>query len=280
MSAEQDTVWRKHEPLTLSSLVKGTTAEIAIVGAGVAGLTAAYVLFRAGFKPIVIEAEGIGAGMTGKSTAHISAAVDGGWRKMLKRLGPSAASELARGYRQGITAIHWLAVKLPDVCDFARVDGELLAGSHDRDVLSEEWEAARSVGLDVEQAQRALSAESLWSIRFPQQGRLHPIKYVDGIARLLLSQGVEIYRARLKGFQETEKGVELRLDNDQIIIASRGAVLAHNLALDVKYPHVAISRRRSYVIAADISGSADTITWDLAHPYHYTRVVYEQGRQL
>ncbi len=282
MDPNEAPFWRHHEPLPLAPAFQETTAEVVIVGAGVAGLTAAYVLAAAGLDPLVIEAERIGAAMTGRSTAHISAAVDDGWRKMLSRLGVEGASNLARAYRQGIAAISNLAATLPDAADFCWIDGELLGAPKDRDVLETEREAALRAGLDVTSVQRSGAAEDLWSIRFVRQGKLHPLKYVDGIAHLLSRQGIGLVRAKLKGFQRAARGIELRMDDDQTVTATRAVVLAHNLAFDATYPGVSISRRRSYVAAAECldTAVADTITWDLAHPYHYSRIVDHEGRRL
>lgn len=282
MMVGQNTVWRRLEPLALSPLTRDVTADVFVVGAGVAGLSAAYVLAQAGFAPLVIEAEGVGAGMTGRSTAHISVAVDGGWRKMASRLGRAPAAVLAQGYRAGIDDIQALAASMPGACDFAWVDGELVAPAAQRETLCEEHDAARAVGLSVTPLQPALSAEDLCSLRFPRQARLHPLAYVDGIARRLVAQGLGLHHGHVTGFREDDRGVTLLLGPDQRVTATRAVVLAHNLAFEARYPHVRISRRRSYVIAAELPDTkiADTITWDLAHPYHYTRVVYDRGQRL
>jgi len=275
MNETRETTWDNGAWIELPRLQRDMITDFVIVGAGVSGLSAAFVLAEAGISVVVIDAAGIGAGMTRRSTAHISVAVDGGWRKMVPHLGLRNASLLAREYRKGIDSICNLAASLPEGCDFGWVDGELLGTSQQREDLAEEYAAATAVDLPLRPVATSCVAEGLWSTRFLCQGRLHPLKYVQGIARQLMRRGIGIFQAELTGFYETAAGVELRLREGHVITAQRGAILAHNLALDIAYPSVTISRRRSYVIATEVVHSeiADAITWDLAHPYHYTRLV-------
>jgi glycine/D-amino acid oxidase-like deaminating enzyme len=282
MSEWTGTIWKRgYQPIAIPTLPDKVSGDIAIIGSGVAGLTAAYILTRAGFSVFIIEAVGVGAGMTGLSTAHISSAIDGGWRKLVARVGATDASIIATSYRAGIEKIHRLATCLPDDCDFLLTSGELLGGTHDRSILIEEQKAARLAGMEVGEIQTAGSAEGYLSLAFPHQGCLHPLKYVGGLARALIADGVHIYQATLKGFQENKHGVQLQLSNDQRVVC-RALILAHHLSLEKAYPHVKISRKRSYVIAADCldAESADTITWDLAHPYHYTRIAYADKQRF
>ena len=59
-----------------SPLTKDTSANVCIVGAGIAGLTTAYLLAREGKAVIVLDDGPIGGGMTARTTAHLTNALD------------------------------------------------------------------------------------------------------------------------------------------------------------------------------------------------------------
>jgi glycine/D-amino acid oxidase-like deaminating enzyme len=57
-------------------LLEDATAEVCIVGAGIAEMTIAYLLNRAGHSVIVLDDGPIAGGETGRTTAHLSNAID------------------------------------------------------------------------------------------------------------------------------------------------------------------------------------------------------------
>src|SRR5687767_9148127 len=81
-------MWRSDEGKTVSyweasenglptnSLTESVETDICIIGAGIAGLTTAFLLAKAGQKVIVIDDGVIGGGETARTTAHLSNAID------------------------------------------------------------------------------------------------------------------------------------------------------------------------------------------------------------
>ena len=59
-----------------SSLTENTHSDVCIIGAGIAGMTTAYLLAREGRSVIVLDDGRIGGGMTERTTAHLSNAID------------------------------------------------------------------------------------------------------------------------------------------------------------------------------------------------------------
>src|SRR2546430_13074267 len=57
-------------------LAKDTSANVCVVGAGIAGMTTAYLLARVGKSVVVLDDGPIGGGMTGRTTAHLVTALD------------------------------------------------------------------------------------------------------------------------------------------------------------------------------------------------------------
>lgn len=72
-------VWISHLPDRAPALTENLTADVVVVGAGIAGLTTAYLLARAGMSVIVLDSGAPGGGMTSRTTGHLTCALDDRW---------------------------------------------------------------------------------------------------------------------------------------------------------------------------------------------------------
>src|SRR5665213_1943429 len=147
---ESVSVWaekEKTEP-SFSSLSKGTTADVCIVGAGIAGLTAAYLLQKQGKPVVVIDAWGFAAGETSRTTAHLTAVLDNRYFRLQELFGTDNARLIAESHMAAINRIEAIVKQEKIDCDFERLDGYLIASAPEhRDHLEKEIEAAKRAGL-------------------------------------------------------------------------------------------------------------------------------------
>jgi glycine/D-amino acid oxidase-like deaminating enzyme len=126
-------------------------AEVAIVGAGIAGLSAAYQLALRGVRAVVLDDGPIGGGDTGRTTAQLTCILDKGYAETERLRGADGARLAAESHMAAIDTIERAAAAEAIDCDFARMDGYLfLAPGDEVATLREEAEAARRAGLDVE----------------------------------------------------------------------------------------------------------------------------------
>src|SRR5665213_143638 len=63
-------------------LDKSIDADVCVVGAGIAGMTTAYLLAREGKSVVILDKSEIGSGETTNTTAHLSNVIDAGYRKI------------------------------------------------------------------------------------------------------------------------------------------------------------------------------------------------------
>src|SRR5918992_838309 len=171
-------------------------ADVGVVGAGIAGLSTAYLLARAGFSAVVVDDGPIGGGQSGRTTAHLSNAIDDLYQTIERLHGPDGARRAAESHTQAIDRIEAIAREEAIACDFERLDGYLFAGPGEPpDVLRRELEAARAVGLgNVELVGRApLAFDTGPALRFPRQAQFHVLKYLTGLAEAFERRGGRIF---------------------------------------------------------------------------------------
>ncbi len=169
-----------------------TRTDVCVVGAGIAGLSVAYHLAREGKGVVVVDDGPIGGGETGRTTAHLTDAIDDRLYWLEKVHGPDAARLAAASHSAAINRIQQI-VNLEGIdCDFERLDGYLVPGDpDDAGELRREAEAAQRAGMtDVTLVERAPIAgfESGAALRFPGQGQFHALKYVTGLANAIVQK--------------------------------------------------------------------------------------------
>lgn len=270
------TPWSDETLPSISPLARNLEAEIVVVGAGIAGLSCAYLLTERGFRVTVLEARAPGAGMTGRSTAHIANAVDEGWRRLVQSRGAEVARIAANAYRAGIAKIEQIQRTESIACDFAPVPGYLVGTSDQIADLEAEKAAAAAAGVravgftDVRPFPGARDGAVL---SFPGQARLHPTKYTNGLARAVLRRGGEILQAHVRGAVPTP-ALGLTTDDGFIVSAARAIVIADNAQLLFGGPEYPQELYTSYVMAGPVAKGAvpDAVSWDLDEPYHYARL--------
>src|SRR5262245_66354083 len=106
-------------------LSKNVTADVCIVGAGIAGLTTAYLLARSGQKVVVIDDGEIVSGQTQVTTAHASNVLDDRFVQMEKWHGNERTKLAAESHAAAIDFIERLSAELGVDCDFRLVPGYL-----------------------------------------------------------------------------------------------------------------------------------------------------------
>lgn len=255
-------------------LARDLDVDVAVIGGGVTGVTAAFLLARAGRRVAVLERDRVGAGETGRTTAHITQVFDTRFTKIRDRFGMESARLAARAHREAVDLIDSLADGGGLAADFTRVSAYLYTEhAGERDSLAEEAEVARELGVPCSlTAAVPLPFKVAAALRFDDQGRLHPLRYLRSLVGLARAQGAEF-------FHDTP-ALDISDGEPCVIATPRGMVRARDVVVATNVPvnnrvlvHTKLAAYRSYAIAAALdTPPPDGLFWDTADPYHYIRM--------
>jgi glycine/D-amino acid oxidase-like deaminating enzyme/nitrite reductase/ring-hydroxylating ferredoxin subunit len=266
----------------------GSHADVIVVGAGIAGLTSAYLLSREGKSVMVLDDGPVGAGQTERTSAHLTSATDDRFYELERLHGVDGARASYEGNAAGIDLIERVARDESIDCDFARLDGYLFPLVTDRPgELDRELEAARRAGFTgvrKEQHPHLKGCEMLGPcLIFPNQARFHPLKYLYGLtAALTRRDNVRIFTGcrvtNVSGADpKTRTPCEADIDDGRVKLRAGAIVVATNTPAPINDwmgIYIKQASYRTYVIALTVprDAVADALVWDNGDPYHYVRL--------
>jgi glycine/D-amino acid oxidase-like deaminating enzyme/nitrite reductase/ring-hydroxylating ferredoxin subunit len=271
-------LWMDTAVAEASPLDGDQKADVVVIGSGIAGLSTAYELTGRGRSVIVLDRGRIGSGMTARTTAHLASALDDGYAHLIKARGVDIARVVYQSQSAAINRIEAIQVNERIACDFQRVDGYLvLAPGTPASELDEELAACSKAGVPVSDRREstALHAKNLVrSLRFPNQARFHPLKYLAGLARAITQRGGRLFGdTAVESAMEEKTGVVVKTD--------RGTVRATDVVFATNSPiggsvtiHTKQAPYRTYALAATLTRGSlpDALYWDTLDPYHYVRL--------
>ncbi|NCC04548.1 MAG: FAD-dependent oxidoreductase [Proteobacteria bacterium] len=276
-SGQTTSIWMAtgQEPES-TPLSENMHADVCIVGAGIAGMTTAYFLSRAGRAVIVLDDGHIGGGMTERTTAHLCNAIDDRYFEIERLHGAKGAMLAAESHTAAIDRIEAIVVEEGIDCEFERLDGYLFVPPNEsKDVLEHELNAAHRAGLtDLDHVGRAPIDDfnTGMCLRFPRQGQFHPMKYLDGLKHAIERNGGHIFTGT--HVDKIEDGARVETDSGLVVTAEAIVIATNTPVNDIVTIHTKQYSYTTYVIAARIPRGSVTraLYWDTDDPYHYVRV--------
>lgn len=276
------------ESLRRSAPSTDLTADVVIVGAGIAGLTAAYHLLRQGKSVIVVDEKPVGGGETGRTSAHLASALDDRFHELESMHGLDNVKLLYNSHAAAIDEIERIARTESIQCDFARVDAFLFAGDEvPRDKLEKEFDAARralvrDVSFVEDPQLRSMSSRPC--IRFPHQAVFHPLRYLRSLASAVEKLGGKIHTGVRVMDLSGDGPVIAKLQSGQFIRAQFGFA-ATNIPTPINNWTGIYTKEmpyRTFILGFETAPGAfnDALYWDMVDPYHYVRLIHEENRDI
>lgn len=262
-------------------LAEDLRVDVCIVGAGIAGLSSAYLLTRAGKSVAVLDDGPLANGVTSMTTAHLTCVLDERYFELERMHGEGGARLAAESHMTAINRIETIVASEGIDCDFERLNGYLfLAPDDDEETLARELAAAQRVGIDAALVNRAPqpSLETGSCLLFPNQAQFHPLRYLAGLARAISRDGGRIFS--MTHADRIEGGVPAQVSaGGHVVTADSVVVATHAPVNDLVAIHTKQTGYMSYVIGAGVPRDAvmRALFWDTGNPYHYARVQNAPG---
>jgi glycine/D-amino acid oxidase-like deaminating enzyme/nitrite reductase/ring-hydroxylating ferredoxin subunit len=276
---ETVSVWQETTPDLPLRAAARDECEVCVIGAGMAGITAAYLLNLQGRDVQVIEAFDLGAGETGRTTAHLSAVLDDGFVELAKLFGADGARLAAQSHAAAIDLIERIVRDEKIECDFERLDGMLFAATPAQaDLLKQEHQAALQAGFaNVAAVETAGVANARLgpALRFPDQAMFHAGRYLQGLARAFVARGGTIATGVRALAVEEGDPARVMLEGGREIRARHVICATNSPFIDRVTMHTKQAAYRTYVVGFEVEQGAfpPVLLWDLDDPYHYVRLV-------
>ena len=231
------------------------SVDVAVIGGGIVGITAAWLLKQAGISVAVLEAGRILRGTTGHSTAKVTSQHGMIYEKIIDTMGEELAKQYAEANEHAIRFIAGLVEKKKIDCDFSWQPAYVYTQSAARArMLMRETNTASRLGI------KASFTESLplpfkieGAMKFSDQAQFHPVKYL-----MALSAEIPDHRSHI--FEQT-RVIDLEAGTpNRLITANKKKITATDVIIASHYPFydkpglyfIRMHAERSYVLAAII----------------------------
>jgi glycine/D-amino acid oxidase-like deaminating enzyme/nitrite reductase/ring-hydroxylating ferredoxin subunit len=244
-------LWLGTAPTTDYAALSGDVeVDVAIVGGGIAGLTAALALRRRGLTVAVVEAGRIGNGVTGSTTGKVTSLHRLVYTELAASHGPDIARAYGQANQQAIDHMARTVAAEGIDCDFRKVanytyteEPEALGRLRDEAHLAAELGLPATFTTDV-----PLPFETRGAVRFDDQAQIHAVKYLQGLARAVPGDGSFVFEE--SSVSHISDGSPAQAQTDGGIIRARDIIVATNLPIgddgrfaERCFPH------RSYIVA-------------------------------
>ena len=250
----QDSIWAGKKLPEFPKMERDLSADVVIVGGGLAGLLCAWELKEAGIDCVLIEADRICHGVTRNTTAKITSQHGLIYDKLIREFDADTAKMYYEANQAALECYRKLAKRFP--CDFEAGDNYIYS-TQTKAALVREMKALQRLGVEADPVETVdLPFPTVGGIRFRDQAQFHPLKFAAGIAGEL-----EIYehspaREFGKGWVRTDGGI---IKADAVIIATHFPIINKHGGYFLK-----MYQQRSYVLALEKAGVVDGMYLDAA----------------
>ena len=266
---------------TYPKLERDEAVDVVVVGGGITGLTAAYLLTLEGCSVALLERERCAQIDTGHTSAHLTMVTDRQLSELVKTFGRDHAQAV---WDAGLAAMGQIAANVVDLgidCDFAWVPGYLHAplgaNGDGGDRFRSEAATAAELGFDAEFVESVPFVGGP-GVRFLDQARVHPYKYLSGLARAIADRGGMIFE-RCPAGEFSDKPVSVKANGHtitcrSIVLATHTPLVGNAGILGATLFQTKLALYSSYVVGGHVAKGRvpDALFWDTGNPYHYLRV--------
>ncbi|RLQ93062.1 FAD-dependent oxidoreductase [Falsibacillus albus] len=250
---EPEPIWREGAALaSFPPISENMEADVVVIGAGITGVTTAYLLAKDGRKVILAEADRVLNGTTGHTTAKITVGHDLIYNELIQHFGQEKAKQYFLANKAGMEFIEKAVNDLNIDCDFKKQTSYLYATA-DSSLrnLQKELEAYEKLGIKGDLVERlSIDVPVKSAISLPEQAKFHPVKYLAALLQAFIDMGGTVYEQSVAVDVQESKRMEVIFQNGCKISCDKVAACSHFPFFDGKGFYFArMYAERSYLIA-------------------------------
>lgn len=250
--------WRSYPIPHYPSLNSDETTEVAIIGAGIVGIVTAYLLTKAGKRVTLIEADTVLSGVTGHTTAKITAQHALIYDELIQTFGEEKARLYYDANCDGLEFIEKVAEELHITCDLEHKKAVVYATSEKGvQKIRKEVRAYQQLEIPGRFSMgplQELPFKTMAALTMPDQAQFHPVKFLVPLLDTIIAGGGKIYeQTRAVKCQRANK---IEMENGAILSADKVVIASHFPFNDMNgFYFTKLEIKRSYGIAAKVSGA-------------------------
>jgi glycine/D-amino acid oxidase-like deaminating enzyme len=273
------------------TLDRDIEVDVVIVGAGLTGITTAYLLRQEGVSVALLEHGLVAAADTGRTTAHLTCVTDARLSELVTRFGKSTAKAVWQAGAVAIDRIANIAAQTGVDCDFSRLPGYLHSpqfrtpsgdNSNELELLHIDAALAQEFGFKAELVE-SVPIVNQPGIRFEKQAKFHPRKYLKPLLEAIPNDSSYVFE--MTAFQNIEehpfavRANGKRIRCQYLVIATHNPIINKGRTSTLDQTRLALYT--SYVLGARLPQGSLTegLFWDTGDPYGYLRVDDELDHQ-
>jgi len=305
-SGETEPVWVHTEPYSnrpkFSQLKQNTSADVCVIGSGIAGIQSAFELIKRGHTVVMLEARDAISGESDRTSGHLASALDDRYIEIAKLHGEEGAKLAADSHKWASKHVGEVSKELGIECEYRQLPGYLVSmydrqtqgKDHDKDVKDTiKPEAKEATNSGVPSDFREGYAIKGWDGKpdqrdatvFADQATFHPTKYLVGVLKWLKEQPNFTCYTQTRVMDVKEKGIELLgIGKKTVVVSTQGgsevecsdAIQATCVPLQKLSVVAEMEYNRTYCIAIKVPKGyvEDCLLYDTAEDYKYIRLTH------
>jgi glycine/D-amino acid oxidase-like deaminating enzyme/nitrite reductase/ring-hydroxylating ferredoxin subunit len=272
------------EEISFPALASDLQVDVLVVGAGITGLTAAWLLRKAGRRVAVIDRGRIAEGQTGHTTAHFTQVTDVLLMDLVKDFGKDHAQAIWDAHGAALDQLRAIVAELGIDCELRNVPAFMLVAEDSPDPeketqeMRDEAQTDRELGFPGEFIERGpISGQP--GIRYANQWKFHSVKYVRALAKAYVEAGGLLFeQTEAREFHTDPTRVETTggqtISYEHLVLATHNPLTGHKGFMTQTLLQTKIAPYSTYAVEGRIpTGTVpEMLWWDTAEPYLYLRI--------
>jgi glycine/D-amino acid oxidase-like deaminating enzyme/nitrite reductase/ring-hydroxylating ferredoxin subunit len=265
-----------------AKLDRDLDVDVLVVGGGITGLTTAYLLAASGKSVALLERDRCAQVDTGHTTAHLTMVTDNRLTKMERAFGRTHAQAVWDAGLAAIAQVDEIIREHTIDCRFEWVDGYVHAPVGEATPVQarecqEEADLATELGFDATFVEHVPNVGGP-GVRFDNQARFHPRRYLAGVAMAARENGARIFEhSEVDEFTEKPLGAKANghsVRARDLVIATHNPLVGISGLVSATMFQTKLALYTSYVVAGRVPRDTvpDALFWDTADPYQYLRL--------